>query len=148
MQLISSPLNRHMKIFEQQIQVGMGDCDPAGMLYYPRYIEMISKVIEGWFTTGLDYDFNTLHLVENYAVPTVDIHTKFIAPSRLSETLTFQLKLLTLKSRSLQVEIEARHEKEQRLVSVSSLVFCKTKDQKIGSVEIPPMLRLKMQDFL
>lgn len=51
----------------------MGDCDAAGIAYYPRYVEMLSQVIERWFTDALDYGFHDMHLIDGCLGLTTDM---------------------------------------------------------------------------
>ncbi|MBU9698933.1 hypothetical protein GU927_013865 [Rhodobacteraceae bacterium HSP-20] len=37
-------------------------CDPAGIVFYPRYFEMMNSVIENFFREALDYSFVRLGL--------------------------------------------------------------------------------------
>ncbi|MCO5127369.1 MAG: hypothetical protein M9957_08845 [Rhodobacteraceae bacterium] len=36
-------------IFRQDIRVGFNHCDPAGIVFYPRYFEMANTVCESFF---------------------------------------------------------------------------------------------------
>ena len=139
-----------MASFEYDIQVTMGDCDPAGIVYYPRVAEMVSKVIEAWFSEALDYGFHQMHLTERFSIPTVDIHLEFFAPSELSESIAFSLTLLTLKRRSFVAQVTGRHQGQLRIRSTSSLVFCRTSEDtgELKSTNIPQSLRERMYRYL
>ena len=38
-----------MAVFETVIPVRFQHCDPAGIVFYPRYLEMINQTVEEWF---------------------------------------------------------------------------------------------------
>ena len=35
--------------FQTQIEVRFADCDPAGIVFYPRYFEMFNGLVDVWF---------------------------------------------------------------------------------------------------
>ena len=42
-----------MTVFTVDIPVRFQHTDPAGIVFYPRYFEMINQVIEDWFAEKL-----------------------------------------------------------------------------------------------
>ena len=36
------------QVYRSEILVRFGDCDPAGIVYYPRYMEMFNSLVEDW----------------------------------------------------------------------------------------------------
>ena len=137
-----------MKTFTHELQVGMGDCDAAGMVYYPRYTEMISKVIEQWFIIAMNKDFHELHLIDNDSVPTVDLAMKFIKPSRLNDRLTCALNIVKLSVKSFTIKIVVSCNNELRLESQSTLVYCNMDNNSIAAKTIPIDIFRKMEDYL
>ena len=96
-------------------------CDPAGIVFYPRYYEMMNDCVEEFFDKTLGFPFNELH--EIGGVPTAKIETKFTAPSRQGDILEIVLRCLRLGNSSLSIRITARCGKELRFQSDSTLVF-------------------------
>ena len=45
-----------------EITVEWGDCDPAGIVFYPRYLEMFNNLVEDWFCDGLKLSFAEFHI--------------------------------------------------------------------------------------
>ena len=109
--------------FMTRRKVRFGHCDPAGIVYYPRYFEMINSVVEDWFAEVVGQDFNQLHVTLGTGVPTAAIETHFHAPSRLGEWLDFRLTPLKTGRTSLSIRITAHCGDEHRLTSDSTLVF-------------------------
>ena len=50
-------------------------CDPAGIVFYPRYFEMVNDCVEAFFDEALGLPFEDLH--DSGAMPTAQIQTKF-----------------------------------------------------------------------
>ena len=77
-------------------RVRFADCDAAGIVFFPRYFEMLNGVVEDWFAGPLDASFRELHMERGVSVPTAAIEARFIAPSRLEDDLTFALTVTRL----------------------------------------------------
>lgn len=97
-------------------------CDPAGIVFYPRYFEMLNATVEAWFEERLGHSFAALHGPMGLSVPTVSVEADFSAPSRLGEELAFTLRPLQLGWTSLGIAIEADCGAERRLAMTSTLV--------------------------
>ena len=52
------------KIFEHDQPVRFSHCDPAGIVYFPRFFDMAHAAMEDWFTYGLGHDHAELLTVE------------------------------------------------------------------------------------
>lgn len=84
------------RIFTSRRRVRFADCDAAGIVFFPRYFEMLNGVVEDWFAGPLEASFRELHLERHVSVPTAAIEARFIAPSRLEDDLTFALTVTRL----------------------------------------------------
>ncbi len=82
--------------FTVERRVRFADCDAAGIVFYPRYFEMLNGVVEDWFAGPLGASFRELHLERHVSVPTAAVEARFIAPSRLEDQLTFSLTVTRL----------------------------------------------------
>ena len=69
------------EIFRTWHRVRFGECDHAGIVFYPRYGEMSHAVIEAWFREGLDCDLPTI--IERFGVvhPLVRLEMEFLRPA-------------------------------------------------------------------
>lgn len=105
------------------IPIEFNHCDPAGIVFYPRYFEMINSVVENFFAEALDYPFARITVQEGCSVPTVHLTTDFRAPSRLGEKVAFTLRLRGLGGRSLRFAISAEHAGQHRLSCDLTLVW-------------------------
>ncbi|SNR51297.1 acyl-CoA thioesterase [Puniceibacterium sediminis] len=64
-------------------------CDPAGIVFYPRYFEMINDCVEAFFDTALGWPFEEVH--KTGAIPTAEISATFRRVSRHGDMLNFAL---------------------------------------------------------
>jgi 4-hydroxybenzoyl-CoA thioesterase len=109
--------------FILQQKVRFQHCDPAGIVFYPRYFEMISETVEEWFAQRLGVPFAALHGERGAAVPTASLKIDFYSPSRLGDALEFRLRPTRIGRSSVALSIEARCGGERRLSMESTLVF-------------------------
>ena len=112
------------QVFTTERRVRFADCDAAGIVFFPRYFEMLNGVVEDWFAGPLQVSFRELHVNRRVSVPTAAVEARFIAPSRLEDKLTFALTVTRLgrSSCSLRHRISAggtlRFEASQTFVYV------------------------------
>ena len=91
--------------FETRILVRFGDCDPAGIVFYPRLLEMFNNLVEDWCREGLDFSFDDLVIQRGWGLPTVHLEADFLAPCRLGETLTAKLFVRSIGASSIKADI-------------------------------------------
>lgn len=84
------------RVFMTTGRVRFADCDAAGIVFYPRYFEMLNGVVEDWFAGPLGLSFRALHQEHGRSVPTAAVQARFIAPSRLEDELVFELVVTKL----------------------------------------------------
>ncbi|WP_234283520.1 MULTISPECIES: acyl-CoA thioesterase [Halomonadaceae] len=118
---MSESENKNMT-YTTQRKVRFEHCDPAGIVFYPRYFEMINATVEDWFEEVVQSGFNQL-VASGRSVPTVAIETQFHAPSRLGENLAFHLVPLHAGRTSLKLEITATSKEQNRLTCQVTVVL-------------------------
>ena len=91
-----------------EITVEWGDCDPAGIVFYPRYAELCNEVVEDWFREALGVDFTELHETRRLGIPAVRLEIDYLAPSRYGDVLTFSLAIAHLGNTSMGLQLDAR----------------------------------------
>ncbi len=134
-----------MTTFSTTRTVRFADCDPAGIVFYPRHFEMINGVVEDWFRDGLNYGFAKLHLEDGMTVPTAHIEADFVAPSRLDDVLTYALNVKKIGRTSATLSITTMANDDLRLKVEVVIVFV---DLNKGETQPwPDNIRGKMTAF-
>ncbi|WP_306119295.1 MULTISPECIES: thioesterase family protein [unclassified Roseitalea] len=95
-------------------------CDPAGIVFYPRYFEMINDVVEAWFCDRLDAPFEGMH--PDGGVPTAQIQATFTAPSRHGDHLVITLECTRIGGASADLAFTATCGEQTRFTASSTLV--------------------------
>jgi 4-hydroxybenzoyl-CoA thioesterase len=96
-------------------------CDPAGIVFYPRYFEMLNDAVESFFDEALGLPFENLH--SSGGVPTAEISTTFHRPSRHGDRLIIALTVTRVGHSSVGLAFHATCEGETRLTARSTLVL-------------------------
>jgi 4-hydroxybenzoyl-CoA thioesterase len=85
--------------FTKQEKIKFKHIDYAGIVFYPRFLEMLNDLVEDWFEEALERPFSKMH--ETNGIPTVDLKVQFKYPARLGEVITKKLWVKELKSASV-----------------------------------------------
>lgn len=91
--------------YERSKLIRFAHCDPAGIVFYPRYTELCNEVVEDWFAEGLGVPFPELHEQRRLGVPAVRLEIDFVAPSRYGDVLLFRLEVAEVGRTSLSLVI-------------------------------------------
>ena len=88
-----------MKYFIKTEKIRFEHIDFAGIVFYPRFLEMLNALVEDWFEEALDRPFSKMH--ETNGIPTVDLKVQFKKAARLGEVIVKELWVKELRSSSL-----------------------------------------------
>ncbi|MDB5934312.1 MAG: hypothetical protein JWQ01_1656 [Massilia sp.] len=128
------------------VTVRFGDCDPAGIVFYPRYFEMFNNLVEEWCAYGLGTGFRELVMERGLGLPAVSIQTDFLASSRLGDQLTAQLSVLKVGNSSLTLAVRlVGAGGDERVRATMVLVLMDIK--KGSALRIPDPMRERIAHF-
>jgi 4-hydroxybenzoyl-CoA thioesterase len=74
-----------MLINRKKIRVEWGDCDPAGIVYYPRYFAFFDNCTAALFEAAGLRKQEMLKIYGIVGIPMVDTRARFLAPSRFGD---------------------------------------------------------------
>lgn len=87
--------------FRLAVPIRFGDCDPAGILYYPRYFDLFHQAMEAWFDGALGLPYATFLNEHRLGLPAVHATANYRAPSTFGEMVTVELRVLALGTTSI-----------------------------------------------
>lgn len=96
-------------------------CDPARIVFFPRYFEMLNDVVEAFFATIPGHGFAQMH--PDNGVPTAKIEAQFMAPSRHGDVLEFALSFTRVGTSSAATAFHGTCDGQTRLTASSVLVY-------------------------
>jgi 4-hydroxybenzoyl-CoA thioesterase len=121
-------------------------CDPAGIVFYPRYYEMLNLTVEQFFEEKVGISFNQMQQDLHVTVPSVRIETDFFEASYLEDRLDFQLRLDKLGRSSLAFNISCRCGDEERVKALITLVCIDFSKKK--AVAWPASVRSRIESLM
>jgi 4-hydroxybenzoyl-CoA thioesterase len=86
-----------------KISVEWGDCDPAGIVWYPRYFEWFDAATTALFTAA-GVSNGVMHKAYRIVgIPMVDTHAKFFIPSKFEDELIVESTVTEFRRSSFDV---------------------------------------------
>jgi len=90
------------------VVVRWGDCDPAGLVYFPRFFEMFHDAMERWFGDALGQPYEALIGGRKLGLPSVHTEADFSAPCRFGDRLEVELRVTAMGRSSLELSYRVR----------------------------------------
>jgi 4-hydroxybenzoyl-CoA thioesterase len=131
-------------IYRRIIPVEFNHCDPAGIVFYPRYFEMTNSVVENFFDTVLGHSYAHM-MEERRGVPTARIEVNFKVPSRLGDKPEFRLEIQAVGRSSVRFQVSAWVGQTERLSAELTLVYV---NEQGGADPWPDAIRSRMMAFM
>lgn len=133
-------------LFRATTRIRFQDCDPAGIVYYPNFIDKVEAAIEDWMSDALGESYTEWIFAARRGMPRVKVVCHFSKPCRMGERLTLTLHLRKLGRTSFEVEAVGSVGGEERLRIALVLVSISLESHK--AVPIPAPLRAKLERYL
>jgi 4-hydroxybenzoyl-CoA thioesterase len=89
--------------FQTRFRVEFGDCDPAGIVFYPRYLAWFDACFQQWLSS---WNMDQAQIQNHFnAVGTglMKVEANFRAPARPGDSLTLSLTEIVWNDRTLQI---------------------------------------------
>lgn len=117
-------------------------CDPAGIVFYPRYFEMLNDCVEAFFD---EIGFPFEHLHQDGAMPTVQMTAEFASPSLHGDRMVIDMAIAKIGSSSIALSFHAHCDAVTRFTANSTLVYI---DSDNKSQPIPAAMRSALEPYL
>jgi len=90
-------------VHEHLVDVGWGYCDPAGIVYFPRFFEMFHAAMETWFGRALGLPYDEVITGRKIGFPAVHTEADFKRTTRFGERIAVELRVAKLGTSSLEL---------------------------------------------
>src|SRR5690606_23357185 len=88
-----------------QVEIQFGDCDPAGIVYYPNYFRFFDNATAGLLSAALGmHKRNWLAHYGIAGIPMVDTGARFIRPSAFADIVEIRSEITELGRSSFSVK--------------------------------------------
>ena len=134
------------KIFFHDQLIRFSHCDPAGIVYFPRFFDLAHATMEDWFSTGLSQPLPELIRERRIGTPTVSVQCEFAKPLRMGDILRFELSVSKLGNASVQLAYSGKKQGVEHLRILQTIAFMALESGTATS--IPDDLRPRIEDYL
>jgi 4-hydroxybenzoyl-CoA thioesterase len=84
------PVNSNSIVNRKAIRIEWGDCDPAGIVYYPRYCAYFDNCTTALFAHAGIPKHEMLKTYQIVGIPMVHLELNFVAPSRFGDEVVVE----------------------------------------------------------
>lgn len=96
--------SQRMLTNRKTIHVEWGDCDPAGIVYYPRYFAYFDNCTAALFEAAGLPKHQMLKRYDIVGIPMVDTRARFLAPSKFGDDLVVESQITEWRRSSFDVQ--------------------------------------------
>ncbi|RXH05782.1 thioesterase family protein [Bradyrhizobium vignae] len=135
-----------MFVNRREVQIQWGDCDPANIVYYPRYFAMFDDSTSTLFEVA---GFSKQDLVRKYGlvgIPMVDTRAKFYIPSTYGDWITIETRIESIKRSSFEVKHDVYKDEALAIEGFETRVLVgrdPANPDKLKSAPFPPEMVAK-----
>jgi len=102
-----------MLTYVRNTRIEWGDCDPAGIVFYPRYFAMFDSCTTGMFSQALGMSkFEFIKHYDFLGYPMVDTRARFLKPTRFGDDVTIETTITEFRRSSFDVRHRLSHKDE------------------------------------
>ena len=98
--------NAEKQVFEHEIRVAWGDCDPARIAYTGRIPYFALEAIDAWWEANVGEDWFRMNIDSGIGTPFVHLSVDFRSPVTPRHALECQVRLLRLGESSVRFSVQ------------------------------------------
>jgi 4-hydroxybenzoyl-CoA thioesterase len=132
--------------FSTTRKIRFSHCDPAGIVYFVHFFDMISGCVEDWLSHALGLTSYDLMITRRVGFPIVNTSCEFFRPCHLSDDLILELSISSLGRSSILFSIRGRVADDSKFQARHKVAMLSLDTQT--AVPIPDELRVKMRPYL
>jgi 4-hydroxybenzoyl-CoA thioesterase len=126
------------------LPIRFSHCDPAGIVYFPNYFDLVHAALEDWYESVLGFGFRAL-IGSGHGAPIVHAECDFRIPSRMGDALSLTLLVERLGGASVSYRVIGHVDGLERFSARIVTAFLSLATGK--AVPIPAELRAKMDAY-
>jgi 4-hydroxybenzoyl-CoA thioesterase len=128
-----------MLVNTRNVRIEWGDCDPAGIVYYPRYFAIFDACTSALIERALGmtkHDY--LKAYDFSGHPLVNAHSRFIIPTRFGDDVTVESTVAEFRRSSFDVRHRLRKNGALAVEGLETRVWVKG-DATKGTMKAAPV---------
>ena len=132
--------------FTRERLIRFSHCDPAGIVYFVNFFDMVGGVVEDWFRDAVGLPFDVMHLERRIGFPIVNTGCEFFRPAHLGDWLRLELAISRLGRSSIEFEVRGSVRGEEKFLARHKVALVSLDTWR--AQPIPLDMRAKMQPFV
>ena len=132
--------------FTTERKIRFSHCDPAGIVYFVNFFDMVNAVVEDWFAEEVGFDFEELHIQRRVGFPIVNTGCEFFRPCHLGDRLQLTLAIAKLGRSSIEFAVTGRVAGEEKFRARHKVALMSLDSQR--ALPIPEDMRAKMLSYV
>lgn len=133
------------RITTYQVNVEFGDCDPAGIVFFPNFLRWIDSASRHYFVAcGVPSWTETEREHGIIGTPIVDVSARFVKPASYGDRLTIDTSVSEWRAKSFVMRHVVRRDADALVEATEVRVFARRVEgdrYRIAAVPIPPFIR-------
>jgi 4-hydroxybenzoyl-CoA thioesterase len=134
--------------FTRQIKVRFSDTDPAGVMYFPRFLDRFHAVFEDWFDEDLRMPYRWVLEDTRIGFPTVRSTIDYRGPFRFGQIIEVELAVTHVGRSSFSCNYKARLPGEDFIRVECDMITATVDLDSFEAIAIPEPLREKLMQRL
>jgi len=132
--------------FVRERLIRFSHCDPAGIVYFVNFFDMVGGVVEDWFREAVAMPFQEMHVERRIGFPIVNTGCEFFRPAHLGDTLRLELSIAKLGRSSIEFAVSGSVDGEEKFRARHKVALVSL--DTFRALPIPADMRAKMQPYL
>lgn len=136
-----------MRTVAYEIGVEFGDCDPAGIVYFPNFMRWIDAASRNYFVAcGVPSWRDTEESHGIIGTPIVDTHARFVRPATYGDRISVETSVAEWRKRSFVMRHVIRRGGDVLVEATEIRIFARRvpgERSKIEAVAIPDFVRAR-----
>jgi 4-hydroxybenzoyl-CoA thioesterase len=128
--------------FSTRVSARFGDCDPAGLVYYPVIFHYFHVAMEEFFAARCGTSYERLMRERRIGFPTVNAQAEFFAPIVYGDEIEIEVSVSRVGASSVTFVYSARRPPDRLLCARSTQVQVAMNLDTRGAAPLPEDLRL------
>lgn len=132
-------------LWSTEVKIHFGQCDPAGIVYTPKYFDIFNTVIEDWYEQVLGLNYYEFIGTRRIGLGYVNAHSDFFATCTMGDRLRVAVDLERIGNSSFVIVLHAFQNKSEALRGRFTVVT--TDLLRHRPIPIPDDLRAALLDY-
>ncbi|MBU9723188.1 MULTISPECIES: acyl-CoA thioesterase [Bacillaceae] len=125
---------------EYQTKVNFGDCDPAGIVFYPNFYRWMDQSTHHYFT-ALGHPTSHLVMKEKIGMPIVEAKCQFHSPLLFDDIVTIHSTIIEMKNKVFTINHDFYKDGKKVAGGYEVRVWCDMSSENMKAVTIPNDIR-------